>query len=150
MDSNTERIVGEALTFDDVLLVLSGSPAPPLYLTLTPENPPIVIPALGGSFNYNIEGGNSGSTPETADVWCNVTLPNGSSYGPTLGPVTNFSFPGTWSTNRDRTQAVPAAAPEGNYTYHGYVGVYPSIIYDQDSFTFEKSGDDGSGDCGGY
>lgn len=116
-----------------------------LYVTLTPYGAPIVIPPGGGSFSYNIAGGNNSSTPASADVWCMVTLPNGSQYGPTLGPMVGINFPGNWSVNRDRTQAVPAGAPAGSYTYHGYVGIYPSIVYDEDSFTFTKSGDDGSG-----
>ena len=128
----------EGWYLDDVLLVLGTGGAPPLEITLTPENPPIIIPATGGSFNYNIAGANNGATPETADIWCDATLPNGSNYGPTLGPITGFTFPGNWSTNRDRTQTVPAGAPSGNYSYNGYIGIYPDIIYAQDSFSFEK------------
>lgn len=115
-------------------------PANALEIVLTPENPPIVIPATGGSFAFNIAATNNGSSSVTADVWCNVTLPNGSMYGPTLGPVTGFTFPGNWSTNRDRTQNVPGGAPAGDYTYHAYVGLYPNVIYDQDSFDFSKLG----------
>lgn len=136
----------EGWFIDDVLVVMGSGAVSPLYVTLIPENPPIVIPATGGSFNYNIEAGNTGPTPETADVWCDVTLPNGSSFGPTLGPVTGFTFAAGWSTNRDRTQSVPGGAPAGTYTYHAYVGSYPSIVYNQDNFTFEKSAMDGSGD----
>ncbi len=118
---------------------------PDLEVTLTPYGTPIQIPASGGSFDYNIEGSNNGSTAQVADIWCDVTLPNGSSYGPTLGPVQNFNFPGNWSTSRDRTQNVPAGAPAGTYTYNAYVGQYPSYIIDQDSFTFSKLSSDGSG-----
>ncbi len=89
--------------------------------------------------------GNTSANPATADVWCDVMLPNGTIYGPTLGPVTGIVFQGNWSTNRDRTQTVPAGAPAGAYTYNAYVGVYPNTVYDQDSFDWSKSGDDGSG-----
>lgn len=116
-------------------------PGSNLYITLTPYGTPIVIPGTGGSFDYNIEVGNSSSSSASADIWCDVTLPNGTIYGPTLGPVTGVSFLPTWSINRDRTQVVPAGAPGGSYTYHAYIGVYPSIVYDEDTFNFTKSAD---------
>ncbi len=119
-------------------------PTSDLFVTLTPQGTPIVIPPGGGSFNYVIAAGNNSSTPASADVWCMVTLPNGSTYGPVLGPAQGLNFPGNWSTSRNRTQAVPAGAPAGNYTYHAYIGLYPNTIYDQDAFPFSKSGAAGS------
>lgn len=130
---------------DDIQVAVVGSAGLPISVTLIPENPPIVIPAAGGSFNYNILGENSGPDMIIADIWCDVTLPNGSNFGPTLGPVLDFTFPGNWSSNRDRTQSVPPAAPVGIYSYQAYIGEYPDIIYDQDSFPFEKSGSAASG-----
>lgn len=106
-------------------------------LTLTPYNPPIQIPAGGGSFDYNIQVQNSGNTQVTGQVWCMATLPNGSLYGPVLGPAP-VVLPGGFSGDRDRTQTVPGNAPSGNYTYWGYVGLYPDVIWDEDRFTFEK------------
>jgi hypothetical protein len=44
------------------------------------------------------------------------------------------------SQNRDRNQFVPANAPAGQYSYNGYTGIYPNIIWDMDSFNFEKLG----------
>lgn len=38
-----------------------------LGIELTPENPPIVIPANGGSFGYNIRGSNNDDIPHTFD-----------------------------------------------------------------------------------
>jgi parallel beta-helix repeat protein len=108
-----------------------------LTITLTPFNPPIQIPASGGSFDYNIAIANNGATPVVGDVWCDVTLPNGNPYGPTLGPV-NLTFPVGFSGNRDRTQDVPSIAPLGVYSYNGYVGIYPDTVWNQSSFEFEK------------
>ncbi len=113
-------------------------------VTITPYNPPIIIPASGGSFEYNIEGANNGSAPVTVDVWCDVTLPSGSQYGPTLGPVT-ITLSAGQALNRDRTQSVPGGAPAGDYTYHAYIGDYPDDVWSEDSFAFEKMGVDGSG-----
>jgi len=66
-----------------------------------------------------------------------VTLPNGNEYGPIID-ARNLNIAGSTSINRNRTQAVPGGAPSGSYTYHAYVGNYPSTVYDSDSFTFEK------------
>lgn len=112
--------------------------APDVSVTLTPFSTPIVIPASGGSFNYNIAAANNGTAQVTADIWCMATLPNGSNYGPVLGPVAVI-MPAGFNNNRDRTQTVPGSAPPGNYVYHGYIGDYPATVWDEDSFPFTKS-----------
>jgi hypothetical protein len=114
-------------------------PGTNLHVTLTPSGTPIVIPASGGSFNFNIAVGNSGASPASADIWCMITLPSGSTYGPVIGPLLGINMPAGWSADRNRTQAVPGSAPPGAYQYRAYVGVYPSTIYDEDSFPFTKS-----------
>lgn len=114
-------------------------PGSNLHVTLTPYGTPIVIPATGGSFNFNIAVGNSGASPASADIWCMITLPGGSSYGPVIGPLLGMNMPAGWSADRNRTQVVPGGAPPGSYQYRAYVGVYPSTIYDEDSFPFTKS-----------
>lgn len=119
----------------DLPIVPGG--ATDLQITLTPYNPPIQIPLTGGSFEYNIEVANSGAAGIQADVWCDVTLPSGSQYGPTLGPV-NFYFDPGFSGDRDRSQNVPGGAPTGTYTYNGYVGSYPSVVWDSDFFPLKK------------
>ena len=108
-----------------------------LTITLTPVNPPIQIPANGGSFDFNIEGTNSGATAETFDIWTMATLPNGSEYGPIIN-VSDFTLAAGASIERDRTQAVPANAPAGGYTYDAYLGDYPNIILAEGHFDFEK------------
>ena len=76
------------------------------------------------------------SSPATFDAWTLVTLPNGSNYGPIINA--NLTMISGGFINRDRSQAVPATAPEGEYTYHAYVGHYPGDIWDEASFTFTK------------
>jgi hypothetical protein len=124
----------------DGFAVMYSTPTsgPALSVTLVPYGTPIIIPSTGGSFSYNIAIANSGSSPATVDVWCDITLPNGHQTSPTLGPV-NLTLPAGFSLNRDRTQNIPRSAPPGNYTYNGYVGLYPGTVYDQDSFPFSKS-----------
>jgi hypothetical protein len=118
-------------------------PPPPVTITLTPVNPPIIIPATGGSFSFNATLINNDTLPQTFDVWIMVQLPNGSWWGPALGPI-NLTLPAGGTITRLRTQSVPASAPPGNYLYKGRVGDYPATIWDSDNFPFTKlSGGDG-------
>ncbi|MFH1733762.1 MAG: T9SS type A sorting domain-containing protein [bacterium] len=117
---------------------LGNGTNPPVTVQLTPSNPPIVIPASGGSFDFNIELANTGSDPLTFDVWTMVTLPNSTEYGPIIN-VTDFNAPGNWIGDRDRTQVVPGNAPAGTYTYDAYIGDYPNTIWAEDHFQFEKT-----------
>jgi hypothetical protein len=108
-------------------------------LTLLPVNPPIIIPANGGSFQYSLTVSNGEALPLSCNVWITITLPNGSTYGPVLNapvllPVGNV--------NRVRTQVVPANAPAGTYAYNAYVGIYFSTVWDSAYFNFTKEADD--------
>jgi hypothetical protein len=64
-------------------------------------------------------------------------LPDGSIYGPVLGPV-NLDLSGGQVVSRERYQIVPASAPFGVYSYNAYAGVYPDTVWDSDAFNFEK------------
>ena len=110
--------------------------APDYQVILTPYNPPITIPANGGTFDFNIQIRNNSSI-DTVDVWTMMTFPGGQFYGPYL-LVEDIFIPTGSSGNRDRTQSVPANAPPGDYTYDAYVGTYPVSIWDEDHFDFEK------------
>jgi hypothetical protein len=131
--SDIGDIYAQNVNFDGTL----GNPITGVTITLTPFNPPIQIPATGGVFNFNISATNSGTAGITADIWTMVTLPNGNLYGPIIN-VTNFPISTGQTVNRDRTQAVPANAPAGNYTYDAYIGDYPNGIIDEDHFDFVK------------
>ena len=106
-------------------------------ITLTPINPPITIPASGGSFNFDATLQNPEPNPIYVDVWTKALLPTGVWYGPILGPI-NICLPPAASITKTRTQAVPGGAPAGVYAYWGYLGDYPSSIWSSDSFPFEK------------
>lgn len=135
----------EGWYIDDVRL--TGFPSgttPDVAVELTPSNPPIQIPAAGGSFDFNVVLTNNEATPQTFDAWIMVTLPTGIQFGPVLGPF-NLTLAGGGSLERDRTQFVPANAPSGEYIYTAYTGLYPGFIWDEDGFAFEKlSTGDGS------
>jgi len=119
------------------VLFMTATGYPQVSVQLIPYGTPIVIPANGGSFNYNISATNNEPSPQTFSIWCDMTLPNGSHHGPFLGPVT-VTLPAGGTIERDRTQTVPGRAPAGQYSYNGYVGTYPNGIWSQDSFNFTK------------
>ncbi len=125
---------------DDVSIQTAGG-AVGVEITITPVNPPIVIPPSGGSFNFNATITNNDPIPRTFGSWCMVTLPNGQTYGPVL-QIAGITLPGGASISRVRTQLVPGSAPAGLYNYIAYVGSYPSVIYDSSFFPFTKSGVD--------
>jgi len=121
-----------------ILHTMTGGMAPPdVTITLTPYGAPIVIPASGGSFEYNVVITNNEASPQTFDAWVMATLPGGMPYGPVQGPV-QVTLPGGGMVSRDRTQSVPAFAPPGIYTYTAFIGVYPGEVWDSDSFEFMK------------
>ena len=66
-----------------------------------------------------------------------ITLPDSSEYGPVLN-VDDFTLSAATSIDRDRNQSVPAGAPAGMYSYDGYIGDYPDVIWSEDHFDFEK------------
>ena len=131
--------------WDNVWLIrLAPETIPDITVTLTPFNPPIQIPANGGTFDFNIEIANNGVTPETVDIWTMVTLPDGSEFGPIIN-ISDFMLNAGQSVDRNRTQNVPENAPAGDFAYHAYIGTYPEVVLAEDHFDFEKlSVSDGS------
>jgi hypothetical protein len=119
----------------------------PLRILLTPFNTPIEIPAVGGSFDYSIQATNIALLSLNINVWCDVTLPNGSIFGPVLGPV-NLDIGSEITIDRERTQTVPAGAPAGTYSYNAYATAGTDTS--TDSFTFAKSGTDGLDGMAGW
>ncbi len=113
-------------------------PGSSLDVTLTPVNPPIVIPASGGSFSYNATVVNNGGSPSTFSAWIMQYTPGGTWQGPMLGPI-NLTLPAGVTVTRLRTQNVPGSASPGLYTYRGYVGLYSTVKWDSSSFTYTKS-----------
>ncbi len=114
-------------------------------LNMTPTNPPIVIPAAGGSFSYAAAGTNQTSTPLNITYWTKVYLPNNQPFQ-TL--VKSVSIPAGSTRGATLTQLVPASAPAGTYQFFGYVGTLPDSVIGWNGFTFTKasaSGLEGTG-----
>lgn len=108
-----------------------------LIITLTPLNPPIQVPAGGGSFGFMVMLENSSNEPVTFDVWTESTLPGGAVYGPLIQRL-GLSIPGGGTVSRRLTQYVPAAAPAGNYIMTGAARTLPDSAESVDSFPFVK------------
>jgi hypothetical protein len=121
---------------DDIALSYDDGIYP--NITLTPVNPPIIIPAIGGSFNYTVDILNNSISPVTFNAWIDITLPNGSIYGPVINR--NLTLASGASLLRELTQNVPGNAPAGQYYCNGYVGTYPDTVWDSTSFDFVKQG----------
>jgi hypothetical protein len=107
-------------------------------ITLTPVNPPIVIPSTGGTFNFTVNIVNNDTSTVSFGAWLMVQLPTGTMFGPiqnrnlTLAPGATFT--------RNMSQYIPAGAPAGTYQFIGRAGVYPIYIWSESQFPFVKQG----------
>ena len=108
-----------------------------LDITLTPLNPPITIPAQGGSFDYTMTIENIANFTYIFDVWVMVFLPDFIPYGPVL-LRTGLTLPSGGTLTRTLTQSVPGHAPPGRYAYGGHIGIYPDSVITGSGFTFTK------------
>ena len=116
-----------------------------LAMTLTPINPPIIIPAGGGSFSYDASIANNTTYSVSANVCGAAELPSGQVTSPLF--LVTVTLPTGGNLSRTRTQTVPGSAPPGNYTYFLRWGIAPDNIWAEASFPFSKSatGDGKSG-----
>jgi hypothetical protein len=113
----------------------------PLHLTLTPLNPPIVIPPGGGSFQFSALFQNDSSAAVGFDFWTMVTLPGGGSFGPLIN-VSDRTLGPNSSITRIFTQSIGPSVGSGVFVYHGYLGQYPATIWSQDQFDVVKLASD--------
>jgi hypothetical protein len=95
------------------------------------------IPASGGQIDYDAEVWNNELLSATFDAWLDLTLPNSN-----VVTLINreLTMPGGAYILRSLSVSIPGTAPAGIYTLTGKVGQHPSIVWDQSSFDFEKSG----------
>jgi len=107
-----------------------GNAIPPqnMEVTITPVSPPIVIPANGGSFPYNLNVHNLTTQSQTFAVWNKFRTPSGS-YIAAFGPIMR-TLPGGANPTRVLNQNVAATVPSGTIYYISYIGTYPSTIQD--------------------
>ncbi|MCX6640760.1 MAG: C25 family cysteine peptidase [bacterium] len=113
--------------------------APPLVwdVNTSAVNPPITIPANGGSFQYNINVHNMATTPQTGMVW-NKVRDAANTYTQVFGPVTR-TLPGGATPSRVMSQTIAGTISSGTLYFISYIGTYPSMIQDSSFFTITKS-----------
>lgn len=112
--------------------------APTWTVLMEPVNPPIVIPANGGSFQFNVTINNNTGTTQSTQAWVMQRLPNGTWQGPLMGPV-SLTLPANFQTSRMRLQTVPSTAAPGTYMYEGRLGTYPNTTLASSSFNYTKT-----------
>jgi hypothetical protein len=140
---NFEAVSGIASTprrtvLNNILNWFAGATPPSINVTMTPINPPINIPANGGSFQFNATVQRTVGPAAPFYAWARNRYPNGTYSGNLLGPV-NINPPVGVTVTRTRTQVVDAAWPAGVNHYIGYANTavgYPAI--DADSFLWTK------------
>jgi FG-GAP-like repeat/Secretion system C-terminal sorting domain/Kre9/KNH-like N-terminal Ig-like domain len=125
---------GEEQDVSDGAFAITALPS----LTITPHNPPIIIPAAGDGFMYWVEVGNPSPFPGTGQLWTEVILPSNATYGPLqIVPVT-LDGGEIFAPTEPFPQWIPAYAPAGMYEYVIHLGIHPGLIVATDSFEFEK------------
>jgi hypothetical protein len=101
---------------------------PPVNVAMVPDQPPIIIPAGGGSFSFTGILGNNYENAIEGEVWIMLTLPNGNSYGPIRRYRHVPLDPDEIIYVESVVQDVPAFAPAGDYVYRAYAGLYPYAV----------------------
>ena len=105
-----------------------------LELTVTPVDPPVVIPAAGGTVRLRIAVVNNAAVPRDFDLWTVLERPDGRTS--TSSPL-NLTVDAGATLTRALQRRIPASAPAGSYTLRGLVGAFPTAE-DVDAFTFVK------------
>ena len=88
----------------------------------------------GGTLGVTYTVINRWAQPEPLWVLTEAILPNGNPF-PVMGPD-QYALPANHTEQRHLNHIVPGAAPFGLYGYGSRIGMPPSTLYDEDSFTF--------------
>ena len=106
---------------------------------ITPATTPIIIPAMGGSFNYDLEITNNSPTAiHYVDLIIKAILPDSSQIN-ILERENICLTPNLTLFRPNLAQFVPATAPPGTYSYLAYINNSNSgETLNIDSFPFEK------------
>lgn len=109
----------------------------PLLVRAGPRRGPVVIPAEGGRFTFNVAVRNRNAEPASLAFWPVADRPDGTTSGPLILPRP-VTVPANGNTRRSYTQNIPGDAPAGTYTYHVRLGTFPDAEAEA-TFTFEKA-----------
>ncbi|MCB2212563.1 T9SS type A sorting domain-containing protein [bacterium] len=110
-----------------------------LVVDIAPTTPPLVVPANGGSFQYEVNVQNNSGSALTYDAWVQIQ------YLQTMHTVEvrywpNTQFPANQSVSAIIGQSIPANAPGGDYVMSLYIGDHPWSVEAYGSFQFSKAG----------
>jgi hypothetical protein len=143
------NVIGVMSQFDASSPYTSGYQLLPRFLTdlvtpdqlvmLAPDTLPIVIPATGGSFTYQIDVYNNGASSLPVNLWMPLELPNGNYYQILPTPV-SVTLPAGAHIMRVKTQNIPGTAPAGVYSFRLMLGTFSTNnVISSDAFPFTKS-----------
>ena len=112
---------------------MNGAP-PAINITATPNNPPIQIPAQGGSFTYFVQLQNNTGKDQTVQVWAHIVKTD------RLGErafVMDVPIGQGQTVEQNLTQNISSQLAPGEYNFVVSTGFYPNAI-DTASFQFSK------------
>jgi FG-GAP-like repeat/Secretion system C-terminal sorting domain/Kre9/KNH-like N-terminal Ig-like domain len=112
-------------------------------MTLTPVNEPIIIPPEGLGYWYYINLSNPSLFEISGQVWTEVIIPNGETFGPLSGYDVLIPAQGEFNPGFPYGQWVPPYAPVGTYHHVVKAGIFPTIVAITESFSFEKVAGEG-------
>ncbi|MCX6640324.1 MAG: C25 family cysteine peptidase, partial [bacterium] len=118
-------------------------PSLPLDVTTSPTNPGVIIPANGGSFQYNVNVHNLTTQTQIFSLW-NKVRNQANVYTNVFGPITR-SLPGGANPSRVLTQTIAGSISSGTLYFISYIGSYPYGIVDSSYFTITKLATQGGG-----
>jgi plastocyanin len=121
-----------------VINVVSSTATLPFLVAMTPLNPPIVIPAGGGTFQYHAQVTNQSGSLQSVTFFVKMYSP--SNTLPTV-PLSKpgLNMPAGASKGANINQNVPASSPAGTYHFVGCAGSNPDTIKGWASFDFSKA-----------
>jgi len=112
-----------------------------VLVELTPFNPPIIVPASGGNFTFDMTVTNNTAAVLNVDVWTQIHLPG--QFAVPIITILETALPPGVPVVRTRVQNIPSFAPGGVYYYYIFTGAYPWVVENKDFFIFTKEGADG-------
>lgn len=118
-----------------------------IIVNIEPWDDPLIVGPEGRWFRYHGWIENISVYSSYIDVWTEVLLPDGTTYGP-LFFAQNVFINLEETLYSPPSQNVPGYAPPGDYVYIAKAGQYPTA-YSEDNFEFSKlEGFNLSADCG--
>jgi Secretion system C-terminal sorting domain len=102
-------------------------------------NPPVIIPAGGGSFGYSVTATNNTNSGMQVDAWIQV-LHVQSNMSVEVQNFSNVGLAAGSSASANLNQFIPSDAPGGLYQISLYLGNYPWDFEVFASFNFSKDG----------